>query len=105
MTHGAAADAGRVDQDVDGPERLQRAVNHGRNILGHGDIDMHVDGVAQLLGQRLAVLITDVGQHDLGPFIDQNARTLLAHAADGPGDDRHFAFQSQIHVCLLLLVG
>ena len=58
---------------------------------------MDVERVAQLAGEFLAALVTEVRQYDLRAFVGEDTRAFLAHAADRSRDDRHLARQTQIH--------
>ena len=91
----AGADAGVVDQDVDGAH-FGLGVGHRRfDAVVVVDVQTHDMGVAafglQLGAQRLQLLYPTRRQYHAGPCARQRAGELCAQAAGGAGDKGHAA--------------
>ena len=54
-------------------------------VAGHVEVDV-ARGVAELVGQRLALLVEEVADDDLGALGDQYPRVLGAHVAGAAAD-------------------
>ena len=80
------ADAGGVDHD---PQLAQLAglVDGGRDLGGVGDVDVG-ERATDLVGQRLALVVLHVGDHDGRPGRGQPAGDGRADARRGAGDER-----------------
>ena len=79
------ADAGGVDQH---PQRreLGGGVDGGRDLRGVGDVDVG-EHAAHLVGERLALLVLHVGDHDRRAGGGELAGDGGADARRGAGDD------------------
>jgi hypothetical protein len=84
-------DARRVDQDIDRPKCLQRAIDQPGDVSRYGHVGMDIDRRAQFLGQGCPLLVQDVGEHNLRALIDQDAGTFFPHAAYPAGNHRHLS--------------
>src|SRR5207302_14572 len=92
-------DAGVVDEHVELPERVHRFGDRSRPVLGRADVVVAVTRRGtDVLGDRRAVLVEHVGQHDLGAFPHKEARLRLALPARRAGDQRDLALESAHYV-------
>src|SRR5207253_4281891 len=94
-------EGGVVDEDVDGAEGVDRLAGAVVARLGHGDVGGYEDDVALALqvGQgRLAPLLVVVGDHDLGPLVEEAGRIRLSYPLAGAGDDGDLVLQAPRHV-------
>lgn len=97
----AEPDAGGVQQDVDGAELVDGFGNRGLPVVLAGDVELHeMTGRAQLVGDRLAAIDGDVGDHDLGTFLGHQVGGVGAEARGAAGDQGHLAGQTIGHVFL-----
>ena len=107
-------DAGVVDDDVDGAERVDGGLHDGLAAFGGGDavgvgdglaaqvVDLLGGGVGRALGVALAAhRAAEVVDDDACAPPGQLQGVLTSEAAAGPRDDRHLAVVSDVcHCCL-----
>ena len=81
-----------VDQHVELAEFADGGRDRGVPLVGFGDVEVHVTRrVAELVGQRLALVVQDVADNHLGAFLDEQARIFGAQAAGPSTDERYLA--------------
>ena len=89
---------GVVHEYVQCAVAFEGLIHQGPPGFGVGDVGMDIDGLAAgvlyLSRDGLAVLVGDVRHYDLRALAGEESGFLCAHAARGPGDDSHFAFQT-----------
>ena len=104
-----AQDAGVVDDDVDGAERVDRALHDRLAALRCGDRIGVGDGFAarvldlvdDVLGGPLVAAgavdgAAEIVHHDQRAALGEHQRMLPAEPTTGAGDDRHFSVESEI---------
>jgi cytochrome P450 len=85
---------GVVHQHVDAPAPRERVPDHARPVLAGGDVmGLEARGVADLAGDRAALVAQDVAEHDLRALRHQAPRDRSARAARRSGHDRHSALE------------
>src|SRR6201999_1880705 len=84
----AAPDPGVVDQDGDRPEGLLGRGDALGPVILAGDVEVDVErGLAELVGQRLAGVVEDVGDDDVRAFGAEAAGVAGAHPAGATTDE------------------
>ena len=74
------------------PNSLGGRGDRGLPLLGLGDVEVDVArGVADLVGQRLALVVEDVADHDLGALADEHPCMRGTHAPSAAADERNFS--------------
>ena len=92
------ADAGRIHQHVQRAEGLHRLGDGGLPIFLAGDVEPHeMGGLADLGGERTALVLLDVGDHDAGALLGHQYRAALAETRRAAGDEGHLAGQTIGH--------
>ncbi len=84
-----------VDEDIDVPEGIDRELERvpPRVLVAH--VEMHETCVVtELLRERLALIVEDVGDHNLRAFAHEQPCLRLALSARRAGDDGDLAFES-----------
>ena len=93
-----------VDEDVDALEPADRRVDDllhvglAGEIAGHGE-HFGAGDLAELGGRRLELALGAGADGDARPFLGEAARHRLADTFAAAGDQRHLAFQTEIHRC------
>jgi hypothetical protein len=100
----ALADAGGIDQHIQPAEPRQGRVDHlGPARLIHHVLGQEGRGSAfreDLVGDGLAGLRREVGEHDFGAFAGEPAAALGAQPGRPAGDQRHLALDPSRHSIL-----
>ena len=88
----SATIAGVVDERGQLAERLDGDVDRGVPLLGIGDVEVDVArGVAEFVGQRLALVVEDVADDHFAALGDQRPGVRGAHAPRPAADQCHFS--------------
>ena len=94
----AEADAGGIEQHVQGAELVDRLLDRGLPVVLAGDVELHeMAGRAQPVGDRLAAVGGDVGHHHAGAFLRHQFGGVGAEARGAAGDQRDLALQAIGH--------
>src|SRR5581483_3516693 len=89
---------GVVDEDVEGPEALERGVDRGLGLVGLAGVGGdHVDLAVDLGGRLLQLVLLARGQHHLGAGFGHRLGDGEADALGGTGDKGCLAVESQVH--------
>ena len=95
---GGAADSRVVHEYIYSGIALYRLIHQRLPGLGAGDVGVDIHGLATgvlyLAGDRLAVLVGDVGHDDIGALAGEQSCLLRSHTAGRSGDNRNFSFQT-----------
>ena len=95
----AEADAGGIEQDVNGAELVDGLGDRGLPVVLAGDVELHeMAGRAQLVGHRLAAIDGDVGDDDLRAFLGHQDGGVGTEARGAAGDQGDLAGQTIGHV-------
>ncbi len=91
-------DAGVVEHHVEPAPRRGRQIDGGgdRRLVGHIAL-RKARGVAEFAHDLLAEVGLDVGDHDLGPLLDEPPRARRADATRCAGDDGNLSGQPIAH--------
>ena len=94
-----ARDTGIVEHDVEIAELGDRVVDQSLHLIALRNVGVAVTGIgAKLPGERLAADVIDIGDDNLGAFLDEQLGCRLADAARAAGDDRDLALEFARHV-------
>ena len=106
LQRGQRDDAGVVHQHVELAELADGGVDRGLPLLGLGDVEVDVArSVADVVGQRLALVVEDVADHDLGALLDEHPCVRGTHAAGAAADERNLSVHASHAVFSFSLSG
>jgi hypothetical protein len=95
----AEADAGRVQQHVQGTELVDRGLNRLLPVVLAGDVELHeVPRRAELGSDRLAAVLCHVGHDHAGAFLRHQHRGIGAQSRGATGDQRDLALEAIRHL-------
>ena len=78
------------------PNRSSAAAYMAATLVGIGHVGVDVEA-ADLVGDRAARLVGEIGDHDVGPFAREPDGAGPADAARRASDDSHLALESSRH--------
>ena len=95
-----------VHQHVELAELADGGVDGGLPLIWLGDIEVDVTrSVADLVGNRPALVVEDVADDDLPAFLDEHPRVRGAHAPGAAADERYFSVDASHAVFSFVVVG